>query len=64
MIGFRDPLRADAPAAIQEARAAGIKVIMITGDHPATALAIARSAGIDVSAGVVLGADVARQTPH
>ncbi len=62
LIGFRDPLRVDAPAAIQEARAAGIKVIMITGDHPATALAIARSAGIDVSAGVVLGADVARQT--
>lgn len=62
LIGFRDPLRADAPAAIQEPRAAGIKVIMITGDHPATAFAVAKTAGIDVAAGVVLGADVARQS--
>ncbi|MBL8550937.1 MAG: cation-translocating P-type ATPase [Hyphomonadaceae bacterium] len=63
LIGFLDPLRADATAAIQEARSAGLKVIMITGDHPATALAIARSAGIEVTAGVVLGAEIARQSP-
>lgn len=62
LIGFLDPLRADAPAAIQEAHAAGLKIIMITGDHPATARAIAQRAGIDVSAGVVLGAEVAQQT--
>lgn len=60
LIGFLDPLRADAPAAIKDARDAGLKVIMITGDHPATAFAIAKQAGIDVASGVTLGADVAR----
>jgi Ca2+-transporting ATPase len=58
LIGFVDPLRADAAAALQEARAAGIAVAMITGDHPSTALAIARSAGIEIEAGVVTGADI------
>lgn len=58
LIGFLDPLRSDATAALAEARAAGIAVIMITGDHPATAAAIARAAGIDVHAGVLTGADV------
>lgn len=62
LIGFLDPLRDDAPAAIREARSAGLKVIMITGDHPATARAIARSAGIDTMMGVVLGADITRQS--
>ena len=59
LLGFIDPLRAEAPAALKEARAAGIKVMMITGDHPATALAIARLAGIDTEAGVLMGAELA-----
>ncbi len=63
LIGFLDPLRADAASAIAEARAAGIKVIMVTGDHPATAYAIAKTAGIDISAGVMLGADIAGLSP-
>ena len=46
LVGFADPLRESAPAAIRECRAAGIRVIMITGDYPATAAAIARQAGI------------------
>jgi Ca2+-transporting ATPase len=58
LVGFIDPLRAEVPAALKEARAAGIKVLMITGDHPATALAIARAAGIDTEAGVMLGAEL------
>jgi len=45
-VGISDPLRADVPGAVQRCRAAGIRVIMITGDHPATATAIARQAGI------------------
>jgi Ca2+-transporting ATPase len=60
LIGFVDPVRADARAALQEARRAGIKVAMITGDHPATALAIAGEAGIDVEAGALLGEEMAR----
>lgn len=58
LIGFIDPLRADVPAALAEARGAGIKVIMITGDHPATALATAKAAGLEMGAGAVTGAEL------
>jgi P-type Ca2+ transporter type 2C len=46
LIGFIDPLRSETRDAVETARQAGIKVAMITGDHPATALAIARNLGI------------------
>lgn len=46
LVGFADPLRENVPAAVAQCRQAGIRVIMITGDHPATARAIARQAGI------------------
>ncbi len=49
LIGFADPLRANVPAAVAECRSAGIKVVMITGDYPATARAIARQAGVDAT---------------
>jgi Ca2+-transporting ATPase len=48
LVGMADPLRATVPAAVHECRTAGIRVIMITGDHAATARAIARQAGVDV----------------
>jgi Ca2+-transporting ATPase len=41
-----DPPRAEVPEAIRLARAAGIRVVMVTGDHPATALAVANEVGI------------------
>ncbi len=47
LIGFTDPLRANVPAAVAECRSAGIRVLMITGDYPATAAAIGRQAGLD-----------------
>ena len=47
LIGFADPLRANVPDAIAECREAGIRVLMITGDYPVTAAAIARQAGLD-----------------
>ena len=59
LIGFLDPLRPDVPGALLEARRAGIAVAMITGDYPATAMAIARQAGMDVSAGVLTGEEIA-----
>ncbi|MEP7243758.1 MAG: cation-translocating P-type ATPase, partial [Gammaproteobacteria bacterium] len=46
LIGLADPLRESVPAAVRECRSAGIRVVMITGDYPETARAIARQAGI------------------
>lgn len=46
---FWDPPRTEVPAAIRTAREAGIRTIMMTGDHPATATAIASSVGIEAS---------------
>lgn len=57
LLGFEDPVRSDVPAALDLARRAGVGVAMITGDYPATALAAAREAGIDTSAGVLTGAE-------
>lgn len=47
LVGLADPLRPGVPDAVSDCRAAGIKVIMITGDYPATARAIAGEAGLD-----------------
>ena len=47
LVGLADPLRESVPEAVSECRSAGIKVVMITGDYPATAQAIARQAGLD-----------------
>ena len=57
LVGLADPLRASVPAAMAECRTAGIKVVMITGDYPATARAIARQAGLDAD-DVVTGDDL------
>ena len=46
LLGLQDPLRADVPEAIALCRAAGIRVVMITGDHARTAQAIARELGL------------------
>ncbi|GAB4211964.1 MAG: HAD-IC family P-type ATPase [Rhodoferax sp.] len=70
VLGLADPLRPEIPAAVAQAYAAGVRVLMITGDAPETALAIARQAGllqpVDASAqslpapAVVTGAELAR----
>ncbi|MDQ1923987.1 cation-translocating P-type ATPase [Massilia pseudoviolaceinigra] len=46
LVALADPLRAGIPDAVQALRAAGIRVVMITGDYPSTAQAIARHAGL------------------
>jgi Ca2+-transporting ATPase len=48
LVGLADPLRAEIPDAVRQCREAGIRVVMITGDYPATARAIAQQAGLDV----------------
>jgi Ca2+-transporting ATPase len=61
LAGLADPLRQSVPAAIAECRAAGIRVVMITGDYAVTASAIARQAGLDAGL-VVDGQAVARMS--
>jgi len=49
LVGMIDPLRHESLDAIKKCRAAGIEVAMVTGDHPSTALAIARQLELEVS---------------
>jgi P-type Ca2+ transporter type 2C len=49
LLVFADPLRDEVPAAMAMARDAGIQTLVVTGDHPRTAAAIASAAGIDTS---------------
>jgi magnesium-transporting ATPase (P-type) len=59
LVGFIDPLRPEVKQAVKGAQDAGVRVIMITGDHPSTALAIARELGIAQDAKqVVTGKDL------
>jgi calcium-translocating P-type ATPase len=61
LVGFIDPLRPEAVDAIARCRRAGVQVKMITGDHPATALSIARQLGIaDSSLDVMTGSEIDR----
>ncbi|QOY90584.1 cation-translocating P-type ATPase [Paludibaculum fermentans] len=58
LIGMIDPPRPEARAAVERARAAGIRPILITGDHPGTAVAIAKELGISADDRVVTGAQL------
>jgi P-type Ca2+ transporter type 2C len=58
LLGLADPLRPGVADAVAACRTAGIRVAMITGDHPTTALAIARQAGISADA-VLTGSEMA-----
>jgi len=65
LAGLIDPPRAEAADAVAACRAAGITPVMITGDHPATALAIATRLGIaERGAGVVTGRELAALDPE
>jgi len=59
IVGFIDPLRSEVKGAVEECQEAGIKVVMITGDHPSTAGAIALELGItDRRESVVTGREL------
>jgi len=58
LVGLADPPRDEVFQSIQECRSAGITPVMITGDHPGTALAIARQLGISTENGVLTGEEL------
>jgi Ca2+-transporting ATPase len=61
LMAMHDPLRPEAREAVAACRAAGLAVAMVTGDHPGTALAVARELGLAERADeVVTGLDLAR----
>ena len=72
LVGLEDPIRPTVPATIQECYTAGIRVIMITGDHPDTARSIARQIGLRNAEGVITGPELdamsdgmlTRRIPH
>ncbi|MFA6429292.1 MAG: cation-translocating P-type ATPase [Patescibacteria group bacterium] len=58
LIGLMDPIRPEMPRAIKECRTAGIRVLIITGDYPGTALHIARQIGLDTKQTILTGAEI------
>jgi sodium/potassium-transporting ATPase subunit alpha len=65
LVGLEDPPRPEVPDAIARCASAGIRVIMVTGDHPRTALAIAREIGL-LKTGqpvVITGDELSRLSP-
>lgn len=59
LVALADPVREDARQAVERCRAAGMRLVMITGDHPETAAAIAAKVGLR-TAGIATGEDLAR----
>src|SRR5262249_10145433 len=60
LVGLADPVRPEVPEAVEQCRRAGVKVVMITGDYPETARAIARKIDLDPDREIMTGADVGR----
>ncbi|MBN9132105.1 MAG: cation-translocating P-type ATPase [Nitrosospira multiformis] len=60
LIGMIDPAREEAKEAVKQAKAAGIRPIMITGDHPVTATVIAAQLGIADNGRVLTGGDLGK----
>jgi Ca2+-transporting ATPase len=64
LVGLEDPLRPSVPAAVAECQAAGVRVVMITGDYPATARSIARQAGLARPDEVITGPELEAMPPE
>ena len=63
LAGLHDPVRPGAAQAVADCARAGVRVVMITGDYPGTALAIAREVGLDHGAGCITGPELAVMDP-
>ena len=59
LLGFVDPVRSSVPASVKEAQAAGMRIIMITGDYPGTARFVAREIGLRNPEEIITGPELA-----
>jgi Ca2+-transporting ATPase len=59
LAALQDPVRPGVVHAVAECSGAGVRTVMITGDYPGTAMAVAREIGLDHGAGVITGTDLA-----
>lgn len=64
LVGMSDPIRPEAKEAVQTCITAGVRPVMITGDHPLTARHIARELGMDVDDHILTGQDLSRFNPE
>lgn len=62
LLGLADPVRQTVPEAVRECETAGIKVVMITGDYPGTAMNVARQIGLDAPDRYITGPELAGMT--
>lgn len=62
LAGLYDPVRPGVAASIAECTGAGVRTVMITGDYPGTAMAIAREIGLESAGGVITGPELAAMT--
>jgi Ca2+-transporting ATPase len=62
LIGLEDPVRPEVPQAIKECNEAGVKVIMITGDFPATAKSIATQIGLTQEGNIITGSELTQMS--
>jgi len=61
LAGLRDPIRPEAARAVAEVRAAGIRLLMVSGDHPGTAASVARDVGMIEKGSAILTGDDLRE---
>ncbi len=64
LVALKDPVRPEVAGAIAECQAAGIRVVMITGDNAGTALSIAHQIGLEVGSGAITGPELAAMDPE
>lgn len=60
LVALQDPVRPSVPAAVRECHTAGIRLVMVTGDYPGTALAIARETGLTSRKNIITGPELER----
>ena len=62
LAALQDPVREGVKQAVDECHSAGVRIVMITGDYPGTAIAIAKEIGLDHASGVVTGTELAEMS--